>query len=386
MLKNMLRRAAAAAVSLAMVCTFGGVYAVESEYDYDFQIDVSMFSNAELGTVSGDNIGSAGLEITEGSSKIYINGYEKQLSSPLIYAGGTLMTALTSLQDFMECRVYYDPAEYTAYVIKGEYSVRVALGSNLAVINNTYTDNWQQPLINYGGVLYAPLESLMSSLWYSVDYSSYDSVNIVSHPREKYSYGYIGGAHVVYIDPLNIRVQEIVNRSAESCGRPNYSNSTFFGWESDGDTYSVGILVSEGRVISDEITHGSPVTTLIVHYDGSVEIKRVSNIYDERNVMFAVSGVGVLPEVTAAEEGFYGTFDIDRYTNRTYVGYNREMNKIVLCVSSSTTLARAGQVLSGLGCASGLALDGGGSAALGLDNGVRFSSDGRKQYAVLYWD
>ena len=78
MLKNMLRRTVAAAASLAVVCTFGGVYAVESEYDYDYQIDVSMFSNAELGTVSGDTVGSAGLEITEGSGKIYINGYEKQ--------------------------------------------------------------------------------------------------------------------------------------------------------------------------------------------------------------------------------------------------------------------------------------------------------------------
>lgn len=385
MLKKTARRVVVAVLALVTVGFCLKAYGVESEYDYDFQIDVSMFSNAELGTVD-TGMGGDGPAVTQGAGKLYINGYEKQLSLPLIYAGDTLMVALTSLQDFMECKVYYDPAAYTAYVIKDIYSVRVALGSNLAVINNTYSDNWQQPLINYGGVLYAPLESLMKSLWYSVDYNSYDSVNIVSHAKEKYGYTSLGNVHVVYIDPLSIRVREIVNISAERCGLPNYSNSTFFGWESNGNTYSVGILVSEGRVISDTITHGSPITTLIVHYDGSVEIKRVSNIYDEKNVMFAVSGVGVLPEVTAAAEGFYGTFDIDRYTNRTYVGYNRDINKIVLCVSPSTTLARAGQVLSGLGCASGLALDGGGSAALALDNGVRFSSDGRKQYAVLYWD
>lgn len=102
--------------------------------------------------------------------------------------------------------------------------------------------------------------------------------------------------------------------------------------------------------------------------------------------MFAVSGCGVLPKVMSSEEGFVGAFDIDRYTNRTYIGYNPEMGKIVLCVSSSTTLARAGQVLSDLGCVGGLALDGGGSAALGLSNGTKFSSDGRKQYAVLYWE
>ncbi len=377
--------AAAAAVIAAAVGVCPGVYAVESEYDYDFQIDVSAFSNAELGTVTSDTPSGTTANITENGSKLYINGFQKQLDLPMVYLDGTLMIALTTLRNFMECRVYYDPAQYTAYVIKGKYSVRVALGSNLAVVNNTYTDNWDAPLINYNGALYAPLSSLMSSLWYGVDYEGYDSVNIVSHAKENYVYSYIGNTHVVYIDPLNIKVGEIINRSAESSGKPNYSNSTFFGWESDGDTYSVGILVSDGRVISDVITHGSPVTTLIVHYDGSVEIKRVANIYDEKNVMFAVSGCGVLPQVTAAEEGFSGTFDIDRYTNRTYIGYNYDMNKIVLCVSPSTTLARAGQVLSGLGCASGLALDGGGSAALGLDNGVHFSSDGRKQYAVLYW-
>ena len=103
-------------------------------------------------------------------------------------------------------------------------------------------------------------------------------------------------------------------------------------------------------------------------------------------MLFAVSGCGVLPTVTSREEGFTGTFDIDRYTNRTYIGYNPDMDRIVLCVSTSTTLSRAGQVLSNLGCNAGLALDGGGSAGFGLANGTRFSSDGRKQYAVLYWD
>ena len=87
----------------------------------------------------------------------------------------------------------------------------------------------------------------------------------------------------------------------------------------------------------------------------------------------------------SSEEGFVGAFDIDRYTNRTYIGYNPEMGKIVLCVSSSTTLARAGQVLSDLGCGR-FGTGRRRSAALGLSNGTKFSSDGRKQYAVLYWE
>ncbi|HIV85713.1 MAG TPA: phosphodiester glycosidase family protein [Candidatus Monoglobus merdigallinarum] len=380
------KTAAAAILAAAMLIGSINAYAVESEYDYDFQIDVSAFSNASAGTISADTPAGTTAAITENGSKLYVNGHERYLSSPMIYADGTLMAALTSLPDFIQCSVYYDPSLYTAYVINSDYSIKIALGSNLAVINNTYTEEWSAPLINYYGTLYVPLESLMNSLWYTVDFTNYDCVNIVSHTPQDYQYSYIGGVHVCYIDPLNIKAEAIVNKSAESSGKSNYSNSTFFGWEATGNTYSVGIIVSDGQVISNYITHGSPVTTLIVHYDGSVEIKRVSNIYEEENVLFAVSGCGVLPTVTASEEGFVGTFDIDRYTNRTYIGYNPDMDKIVLCVSSSTTLARAGQVLSSLGCMSGLALDGGGSAALGLDNGVRFTSDGRKQYAVLYWE
>lgn len=361
-------------------------FALDSEYDYDFPIYVGAFSDTEAGNISSDTPSGTDAEITMSGNSLYINGFHKELSSPMLNANSTLMVALTSLQDFLECDVYYDAPSYTAYVIKDTYSIRIALGSNLAIINNSYTEYWEGELINYNGTLYVPLESLMKSLWYETEMGYMDSVNVTSHTPENYQYSYVGGVNVVYIDPINIKAESIVNKSVEQSGKSNYSNSSFFGWESNGNTYSVGIIVSDGQVISDRLTHGAPVSTLIVHYDGSVEIKKVSDIYSERNVKFAVSGCGVLPYVMAKEEGFTGTFDIDRYTNRTYIGYNPETNKIVLCVSSSTTLSRAGQVLSDLGCVGGLALDGGGSAALGLDNGVKFSSDGRKQYAVLYWN
>lgn len=374
-----------AVLGAAILIYSGDAFAIESEYDYDYQIDVSVFSNMETGNISSDTPSGTTAEIVTNGNTISINGYARTLRDNLIYADGVEMISLNSLQDILQCSVFYDPELYTAYIVHKKYSIRIALGSNLAVINNVYTENWDSNLINYNGVLYVPLNSLMETLWYTVDTSS-GSVNIVTSTVEGYTYSYNNGVNVMYIDPLNIKAEPIINKSIESSGKANYSNSTFFGWEADGDTYSVGIIVSEGQVISDVITHGSPVTTLIVHYDGSVEIKRVSNIYEETNVLFAVSGCGVLPTVTSREEGFTGTFDIDRYTNRTYIGYNPDMDRIVLCVSTSTTLSRAGQVLSNLGCNAGLALDGGGSAGFGLANGTRFSSDGRKQYAVLYWD
>ncbi len=385
-MKNLYKKLAVLTAAACITFTQIGGYAIESEYDYDFQIDVSAFSNTETGNVSYDTPSGINANIIEGTSLLYVNGYEKYLDSPMIYANDTLMAALPSLPNFMQCSVYYDPSLYTAYIIKGEYSVRIALGSNIAIVNNTFTDYWDTNLINYNGTLYVPIASLMKTLWLETDFGYGGSVNIISHTPEAYQYSYTGGVHVVYIDPLNLKAEAIVNKSAEYCGKVNYSNSSFFGWEASGNTYSVGHIVSDGNIISNCATHGLPVTTLIVHYDGSVEVKQVYDISSEPNVMFAVSGCGVLPQVMSAAEGFVGSFDIDRYTNRTYLGYNPNINKIVLCVSSSTTLSRAGQVLSDLGCVGGLALDGGGSAALGLDNGVRFSSDGRKQYAVLYWN
>lgn len=375
------------ATVVVITLSFGTInaLAIETEYDYDTEIDLSVFSDMEKGNiVSAPDSDSS--DIIYGTNIIYINGYERYLDHPLVYSGDVLMIALNSLPNFMQCNVYFDYSLYTAYIINHEYSVRIALGSNIAIINNTFTEYWDENLINLNGVLYVPLKSAMSSLWFDTDFGYGGSVNIVKNTPEKYSYSYIGGVHVVYIDPLSIKAEAIVNKSAESSGKKNYSNSTFFGWETGGNTYSVGHIVSDGNIISNYLTHGAAVTTLIVHLDGTVEIKRVYDISAEENVRFAVSGCGILPSVMSQSEGFVGTFDIDRYTNRTYIGYNPKMNKIVLCVSSSTTLSRAGQVLSSLGCIGGLALDGGGSSALGLDNGVRFTSDGRKQYAVLYWD
>lgn len=377
-------RAAALAAAFTFLTSAAAAYAVESEYDYDYEVDVSVFSNMEVGNISPDTPGGTDARITEYGNTLYINGFERYLSSPLVYVNDIMMVALDSLRDFMQCDVYYDHDLYTAYIINHEYSVRIALGSNIAIINNVYNEYWDAELLNLDGTLYVPLESLMQTLWFSTDLTN--GVRITRRTPQPYIYSYTGGVHVVYIDPLNIKAEAIVNKSAESCGKPNYSNSTFFGWEANGNTYSVGHIVSEGDIISNYATHGAPVTTLIVHYDGSVEIKQISDISSEPNVKFAVSGCGVLPEVTAAAEGFTGSFDIDRYTNRTYIGYNPSSDRIVLCVSSSTTLQRAGQVLRSLGCTQGLALDGGGSASLGLSNGVRFNSDGRKQYAVLYWE
>ena len=55
-----------AAVLTAGVMIMGCVpaFAIESEYDYDFQIDVSAFSNAELGTISSDTPSGTTADIT----------------------------------------------------------------------------------------------------------------------------------------------------------------------------------------------------------------------------------------------------------------------------------------------------------------------------------
>ena len=73
-----------------------------------FRLTFPAFSNAELGTISSDTPSGTTADITLNGNQLYINGHEKYLDSPMLYANDTLMLALTSMQNFMECKVYYD--------------------------------------------------------------------------------------------------------------------------------------------------------------------------------------------------------------------------------------------------------------------------------------
>ena len=56
--------------------------------------------------------------------------------------------------------------------------------------------------------------------------------------------------------------------------------------QANGTVYPQGIMVSGGKVMCNNPTHGKPVSTLIIHGKDSVELKRVSDITKEKDVWF----------------------------------------------------------------------------------------------------
>jgi len=155
-----------------------------------------------------------------------------------------------------------------------------------------------------------------------------------------------------------------------------------------------GMVVNAGQVVSNYMTHGKPVATLIVHSADNVEMKYVSDITKENDVWFAVSDYGIYPEITNAKEGFTKVIengkekdysDVTRITDRPIIGYRKKDNKIVIAVRPNTNAVRAQQTAKNLGLDFAISLDGGGSTTLKVDGKYKFKGDGRKIWGGIIW-
>ena len=211
-----------------------------------------------------------------------------------------------------------------------------------------------------------------------------ESAPTSSNP-EPFTYHIEGTTHIIEIDPRNIWAVE-TQCSTKKVTYNNFVNSVFFMNLKSGKTHPQGIIVNAGKVIANNPTHGKPVATLIVHGKNDVEMKYVSDITKEKNVWFAISGYGIYPNITAAEEGFTGQFsDVTRSTNRPIIGYRKKDNKIVIAVRASTSADRAKTTAKNLGLDFAISLDGGGSTTLKVDGKYKFSGDGRTIFGGIIW-
>lgn len=211
-----------------------------------------------------------------------------------------------------------------------------------------------------------------------------ESVSVTDKP-EPFTYHIEGTTHVIEIDPRNIWAVE-TQCSTKKVIYNNFVNSVFFMALSSGKMHPQGIIVNAGKVIANNPTHGKPVATLIVHSKDNVEMKYVSDITKEKNVWFAISGYGIYPKVTAADEGFTGKFsDVTRSTNRPIIGYRKKDNKIVIAVRANSSAERAHQTAKNLGLDFAISLDGGGSTTFKVNGKYKFSGDGRKIFGGIIW-
>ncbi len=211
----------------------------------------------------------------------------------------------------------------------------------------------------------------------------YGSSNSTKTTNTKYHI--IGTTHIIEVDPANICGVE-TQKSTYHTPFNNFVNSVFFMNQANGTVYPQGIMVSGGKVMCNNLAHGKPVSTLIIHGKDSVELKKVTDITKEKDVWFAVSGYGIYPYVTAAQEGFTGKFsDVTRSTARPIIGYRKSDNKIIIAVRNNTSAERAQQTAKNLNLDFAISLDGGGSTTLKVNGKYIFRGDGRKLYGGIIW-
>ena len=258
---------------------------------------------------------------------------------------------------------------------------KIVARPNLAVLKHT---NMSAILIEMGFITNPENANLMRSpkVIAKAIFEGICEFTKVAFKSESFKYEKIGTTHIVYADPLKLGCI-IADRKASNINIANFVNGSYFMNQANGTTFCQHILVDNGKVLSNYPTHGKAVTTLCVFYDGVVQIKKISDVTKERGLKFAISGAG-FDDYKA--EGFAGKFsDIARKTTRTYIGYRKKDNTIVICVRPATDISRAKETFKNLGVDKGLTLDGGGSACMRVRGDWKVKSD-RQINSVVMWE
>ena len=204
------------------------------------------------------------------------------------------------------------------------------------------------------------------------------------NPPPNSGYRLIGTTHVVTVHPLRLS-NKVVDTSANWIPLDNFMTGGYQWHHANGETYPLGIIVSDGKVISDRQPHGKPAGTFIVYNDGSVSVKELLSIQGERNVRFAVSGCTIMPSIRMRSAGFTGRFaDIARAAPRPVMGFNPATGKVMLAVRAGSTIQRGQDTLRNLGCDRGITLDAGGSTAMKVDGSMKHRTT-RRLHAVITW-
>ncbi|MTI49717.1 MAG: hypothetical protein FH761_17945 [Firmicutes bacterium] len=207
---------------------------------------------------------------------------------------------------------------------------------------------------------------------------------------EKFKHYRIDSTEIVEINPLDLKVS-VQDKAANRANLKNFVTSGYQWHYDNGVTYPLGILVSEGKIIHDGQPHAYienqplPAGTLIIYKDGSVALKELSTIKEEKDVWFAVSGCTIIPNIKMKSAGFVGMFsDIARRTSRPLIGYNSNKDKIIIAVSHNSDIEKGQTILRNLRCDFGITLDAGGSTCLRVD-GEDYFTTSRRLYSLITW-
>lgn len=167
----------------------------------------------------------------------------------------------------------------------------------------------------------------------------------------------------------------------------NCVNGTFYWHHPDGTTYPTSILYQDGVTYQSIANHyydfGAPQSVYIANKDDTVNMKRIKNLSELNlsNIRTVIGGLGIRNTLdptfyySPVTEGFKAGYnlkgvwkdfsDVLRRSNKTFIGYNKRLNKQYLIVLKNVTMAEAIAIMTDNSTGEAydviLMLDGGGS-------------------------
>lgn len=191
---------------------------------------------------------------------------------------------------------------------------------------------------------------------------------------------------------------KIVNKSNRSIEEPNCVNGTFF-WHTDKPNikYSTSILYADGKLYQAAANHlPYPQSCYIKYKDNTVDMKRIKYLseLDLNKIDSVIGGVGIRNvfdstfRYSPVSEGFSGAYaDVLRRSNKTFIGYNKRLNKQYLLVLKNVTMAEAIAIMTDNSTGEAfdiiLMVDGGGSPFLNNETDMVVYGDGRIIHNII---
>ena len=197
---------------------------------------------------------------------------------------------------------------------------------------------------------------------------------------QKATYEYIGTTHVIRVNPMQLKAQNMVLKSGRELSKTidSFINGNFFLWNTNGTVKStIGWIISEGKILcrrDEQLTwKGNPKGTLIVYRDGKVFSgwKYDSELDKEaKDIWFCVQGFNLFPKNMSVKTGIakegYDYTTVGYSTTRPSIGYDGR--NIVIAVRANSNAERSQLTMSNLGCSNNaICLDGGISTNLRFD-------------------
>jgi len=193
---------------------------------------------------------------------------------------------------------------------------------------------------------------------------------------------------------------KVVNKSNRAIEEPNCTNGTFFWHINSKEKYSTSILYADGKLYQAAANHlPYPQSVYIVYKNDIVDLKLIKNISELNldKIRLVIGGVGIRNifdstfKYSPASEGFKGVYaDVLRRSNKTFIGYNKRLNKQYLLVLKNVTMAEAISIMTDNSTGEAydiiLMVDGGGSTTMRANNETVLMGDGRKIHNILYFD